>query len=78
MKVTNHNRNYAYSTEAHKIVSNNKACDIIEHFSMDEEWQWILKDDKYRREKDNGTNVNRHYQCLNTEEDHGTYHQEYC
>ena len=49
-KKTGKHRNCAFSVEALEIASYSKACNIIEHFSIDKEWQQIFKeDDMYRK-----------------------------
>ena len=52
-KIANFNNcYYAYSRKAKEIISNNKTCNIIEHFSIDQERQQILKDDTMCRKKE--------------------------
>ena len=43
-----------HSHEALEIVSNNKACNTIEHFPIDKEQQRILEEDDMRRRREKG------------------------
>ena len=44
-------RNYTFCREAIEIISNKKTCNTIQHFSADQEWQRILKDDNIRKKE---------------------------
>ena len=74
-KLANYNKNYAYHRESIEILSHEKkACNNMEYFTIDEEWQQLLQEDNMHDwrtgKKQNELGYQKTFQLKNLVESH--------